>query len=232
MNITVNLISPFQKPGDSAKLVVFQNMAPYVEQEHGDLLINSCMAYAKKYQVYLVSCLFEAMEGLCLALLGPSGELLGLQKATHLNLDYSGRFQTYADISVITTPIGRIFMAVDVDIYYPEVLRCALLEGCDYVISSQYFHPADYHQDRIVFGARSMAVSNHLFILHANNLSSCILAPALQTPNGDGFYCYPTDEKLLEADFDYTTTEKEREELIAAITGQPALGKYLSVLGK
>lgn len=227
MRIKVCFTDPFAPLEEPCQLVVFKNGNAAVPSDLSELFLTSCQKYAQKYQVYLATTLFEREQYLCMALFSPEGELLGVQRATHLNLSMAGECLPYDHVDVISTPIGRIFLSVDVDIYHPEVLRLAVFQECDFVISSQLFPMRDFSDDRIFFGVRSAAVANRVFILHTTPFSSSLLCPPELTGDGSGFLLYPSAREQT-AEFDWEDASILRQALMDDLLGSNCLQHYYS----
>lgn len=232
MKIKVCMTNPFTAPSESdCTLVVFKNGDAIVTPDYGELFLASCQKYAQKYNVYLASCLYEQDGFLCMALFNPEGEILGVQRATHLNLEYLKQLRPYDQIHIISTPIGNIFLAVDVDIYRPDVLRLAIFKGCDFIVSSQMFPMVDFEEERILFGARSAAVTNRIPIIHVTPFSSTLVVPPELTQDGSGFLCYPS-ERAITVDFDWADAFLSRKVLIDSLLRNRCFGHYRSILEK
>ena len=232
MNIKVCMTKPFSPPeSDDCTLVVFKNGETIVTPEYESLFLSSCQKYAQKYQVYLVSCLYESNGYLCMAMFDPQGNTLGVQQATHLNLEYLRRLRPSDQVEILATPIGNIFMSVDVDIYRPDVLRLAMFKGCDYIVSSQMFPLVDFSEERILFGARSASVANRMPVLQVTPFSSALMVPPEISPDGRGFLGYPTG-KPVTVQFDWETAAFSRKVLIDSLLSSSCFGRYRNILEK
>ena len=232
MKLKVCMTNPFTAPAaEDCTLVVFKNGEAVVTPDYEELFLASCRKYAQKYHVYLATCLFESEGFLCMALLSPEGEILGIQRATHLNLDYLQQYQAYDKLEPITTPIGKIFLSVDVDILRPEILRIAIFEGCDFIISSQMFPLQEFNEERIFFGARSAAVTNRIPVIHVTPYSAALAVPPELTSDNSGFLCYPT-AKAAVAEFDWEHASLSRKVLVDSLKSSTCFGRYRSILEK
>lgn len=232
MKLKVCMTGPFTAPAeDDCTLVVFKNGEAVVTPDYEEIFHASCQKYARKYHVYLATCLFESDGFLCTALYNPEGELLGVQRATHLNLDHLHLYKAYDKIEPITTPIGKIFLAVDVDILRPDVLRLAIFEGCDYIISSQMFPLREFNEERILFGARSAAVTNRIPVIHVTPFSAALAVPPELSSDGSGFLCYPTGKPVC-AEFDWEHAALSRKVLVDSLRASSCLSRYRSILEK
>jgi len=232
MKIRALMTAPFTPLEDkSVNLVIFKNGEAVVPPELTKAFITSCQKYARKFKVYLSTCLYRAGESLCLALISPEGEILGAQRGTHINLLLTGEIKPYDEIEIIPTPLGKIFLAVDTDIYHPEVLRLAIFQDCDFIISSQMIPMVDFNEDRIFFGARSAAAANRIYILHTTTFSSALLCPPELTADGSGFLAYPTG-KSQTVEFDWEDAVISRKALMDSLLGSNFLNHYQNILGK
>lgn len=150
----VCITPPFGKIKPLSDLVVFSDVKSYIPEWDTPDYLNACRKYAMKNNVYLVPSRFVVNNILYLCLFSPKGEVLGIQGATHRNLYNQAELSQYDKIEPIQTPIGNIFLCVDVDIYHPQVLRIARMKGAQIVIASQFidsYQPphADYrHLER------------------------------------------------------------------------------------
>ena len=232
MKLKVCMTDPFTAPAaDDCTLVVFKNGEAVVTPDYEEIFIASCRKYAKKYHVYLASCLFEDDGFLCSALFDPAGELLGVQRATHLNLDHLHLYRAYDRIEPITTPIGKIFLAVDVDILRPDVLRTAVFEGCDFIISSQMFPLREFREEHILFGARNAAIANRIPVIHVTPFSAALAVPTALCADGSGFLCPPTEKNVC-AEFDWEHAALSRKVLVDSVRGSECFRRYRSILEK
>ncbi len=174
--LSLGLTQPFQPPLEGTQMVVFSDIKNYTAEYEAPRYIKKCINYAKEYNVYLVTGRFVATNFLCMAFIGPDGQVIGVQRATHLNLTYQTALKRSTDLDLYDTPFGRIFLCVDVDIYHPEVLRSAVMRGAKLIISSQYIEFVDYGMHTILQGAYNAAMSYGATVVNVNNNSRCILA--------------------------------------------------------
>lgn len=231
MKIKAYLTKPFDPPKEPCSLVVFKNGESIVPPELSELFLTSCGRYAKKFSVHLATGLYLDGASLCMALFAPSGDILGVQRATHINLRWLDEIEPYDDIEVIQTPIGSIFLSVDTDIYHPEVLRLAIFRECDFVVSSQMFPMVDFHEDRIFFGARSAAAANRIYIVHTTPFSSAVLCPPGLTADGSGFLAYPSGREQM-VEFDWEDAGISRHALMDDLLSSGCLQHYRNILEK
>ena len=226
------MTTPFAPLEDkNVNLVVFKNGEEVVPPKLEELFIASCKKYAQKFKVFLSTCLYRDGHYLCMAVISPEGEILGVQRAAYINLRWANEIEPYDDIEIISTPLGKIFLAADADIYHPEVLRLAIFNECDFIISSQMFPMVDFNEDRIFFGARSAAAANRIYILHTTTYSSALLCPPELTSDGSGFLAYPTG-KTQTVEFDWEDAVISRRALMDSLLGSNVLHHYQNILEK
>ncbi len=193
----VCITEPFHKPKSLTDLVIFADIRSFIPQWDAADYLNACRTYAQEHQVYLVPSRFVVNNILYLCLFSPQGEILGIQGATHLNLSYRDKLQQYDKVEVLQTPIGNLFLCVDVDIYYPEVLRLAKLKGAEIVISSQYIDAYDLNHHMITTGMWNAAQQNGVFVVGCCNAFSALSAPWDITSDQSGYLVPPAHTRSL-----------------------------------
>lgn len=166
-SLTVSVVPPLAPLPPDSQLVLFCDSRNYVAEYDSAKMLAAAARYAVHHGVYLVPERFVAAGYLCLCLLSPEGEVLGVQRATHLNLDYRGRFHRDDAVRPFDTPFGRVALLVDVDINLPQVPRAAAEAGATLLLSSQFIQVFDFFEDRIRFGAVNAAVSNGVAVAAA-----------------------------------------------------------------
>lgn len=149
--------------------------------------ISNAKEYAAHEDIFLVPGLYIKDGYLCSCIIDKSGNVLGEQFGTHLNMDLFSDLRRASGINMIKTPIGKVFLCVDVDIYKPEVLRIAALSGAEIVICSQYIAPKDYSEEMILAGPWQEAQQNSLFILDSTNQGGNIIGPCNVTDDLTGY---------------------------------------------
>lgn len=232
MNLKVCLVKPFTPLEEKGcHLVVFKNGESVVPPDLSELFLTSCQRYAQKYKVHLATGLYQDGNRLCMALFSPDGEMMGVQQATHINLRWLDELEPYDEVEIISTPLGKIFLAVDVDIYHPEVLRLAIFNECDFIISSQMFPMVDFHDDRILFGVRSAAAANRVHIVHTTPFSSAVVCPPGLTEDGSGFLAYPSGRDQT-VEFDWEDASILRHALMDDLLGCGCLHHNRNLLEK
>ncbi len=187
----------FEKPKALSDLVVFSDFRPFVPAEELSSYIKQCSAYAKEHQVYLLPHRFLWKDILYLCLFDPKGSIIGYQGALHRNLSSQDQLKQYDNVHVIRTPIGNLFLCVDVDIYYPEVLRLARLKGADLILSSQHIPAYDLQPKRIITGIWNAAQQQGVYVAGCCNSFSAVAAPVEVTADGSGFLVQPESTSRL-----------------------------------
>lgn len=193
----VCITEAFEKPKALTDLVVFSDYRPYIPA--GDLspYLKYCSMYAREHKVWLVPHRFIINNTLYLCLFDPNGSIVGYQGAIHRNLSSQSKLEQDPSVHVMQTPVGNLFLCVDTDIYYPEVLRLARLKGADLVISSQYINAYDFKPKRITAGIWNAAQQQGLYVVGCSNAFSAVAAPWELTPDGTGFLIQPEHTQHL-----------------------------------
>lgn len=193
----VCICEAFEKPKALSDLVIFSDYRPSVPAGDLQAYLKYCSNYAREYKVYLVPHRFVVDNRLYLCLFDPNGAIIGYQGALHRNLSTQSKVEPASSVHVMQTAIGNLFLCVDTDIYYPELLRLAKLKGADLVVSSQYIHSYDFKPKRITTGIWSAAQQNGLFVVGCSNAFSAVAAPWEITPDGTGFLVQPEHSQHL-----------------------------------
>jgi predicted amidohydrolase len=186
-SIKACIVKPFGELKGNVDIVVFRNERPYIPFNDSTEYIREIMMYARNNSCFVVSSLYEEEEHLNLCLVDNCGEFVGKQSAICLNTRYLEKFKKENKLKLIETRMGKIFLAVDVDIYRPEIIRLAAFRGCDLIISSQYFHNNDFSIERVLFGAWSESQANCKFVVNSTNFKSSIISPCELTKDRSGF---------------------------------------------
>ena len=173
--LKVAIVPSLALPPKGAQLVMFCDPKSYVAQYDSKQMLSAAARYAKRHGVFLVPELFAAADYLCMCLFSPQGEVLGAQRAIHLNLDYRGIFYRDNEVSLIETPFGKVALLVDVDVNKPQVARAAVAGGANLLLSTQYIHIFDFFEDRITCGAVNAAHSNRVAVASASNHGGIII---------------------------------------------------------
>jgi predicted amidohydrolase len=184
----------FVKPKQPANLVMFCETRPAIPEEEGAEYLKKCAQYARHSRVYLVPGLFILRERLCSCLISPEGKVIALQKASYPNLLQHPNLGGGEKIHVFDSEFGRIALLVDVDIFHPEAVRCAAMQGAEVLFATQYFDLYDLTLPRLRSGCWAMAQEHQLPILMVSNQNCCVCAPAPATSDKDGYILPPTAE--------------------------------------
>ena len=173
--LSVAIVPTLAPPPLGVQLVVFSDQRNYVAEIDSSMMLAAASRYAIRHSVYLVPERFIAANYLCLCLLSPKGEVIGVQRATHLNLGLrEHNFFRDDQIQVLDTPFGKTALLVDVDINMPQVARAAVMGGATLLISSQFIQIYDFFEDRIRYGVVNAACSNGVPIIAAAGLGGVI----------------------------------------------------------
>lgn len=184
----------FVKPKQPANFVMFCETRPAIPEEEGAEYLKRCAQYARHSRVYLVPGLFILRGRLCSCLLSPEGKLLAVQKAAYLNLLQHPDLKAGEKIDVFSTEFGKTALLTDVDLFHPEAVRCAAMQGAELLLAVSYFDLYDLTLPRLRSGCWAMAQEHQLPVLMASNQSCCIAAPCPATAEGDGYILPPTSE--------------------------------------
>ena len=138
----VEIQRPFMPPSDDARLVLIADGSLHRALEDVKRHLFSCVKYAKKHGVYVLTGLFAHEGNLCLCLLDPGGEVVCRQPAIHPSISFQGEFLPGDRIEVAHVgELGNVCLCVDCDINDPRVLRAAALKGADVALSVQALDP-------------------------------------------------------------------------------------------
>ena len=154
-------------PLEGTQLAVFASAKNYTPEYDSSKMLIAARRYARHYGVFVVPERFVAGGYLCLCLISPEGEVVGVQRACHLNLDYRGVFRRDDQIEVFDTPLGKIALIVDVDANMPQVNKCAVLKGANLLIQSQFVQLYDFFEERVHHSALNAALSNNVAVIGA-----------------------------------------------------------------
>ena len=173
--LSVAIVPTLAPPPLGTQLVVFSDQRNYVAEIDASMMLAAASRYAIRHGVYLVPERFIAANYLCLCLLSPKGEVIGVQRATHLNLGLrEHNFFRDDQIQVLDTPFGKTALLVDVDINMPQVSRAPVMSGATLIISSQFIQIYDFFEDRIRYGVINAARSNGIPVVAAAGLGGVI----------------------------------------------------------
>lgn len=174
--LSVAIVPTLSAPPKGTQLVIFSDQRNYVAEIDSAIMLAAASRYAIRHNVYLVPERFIAANYLCMCLLSPKGDVVGVQRATHLNLGLrEHNFFRDDKIHAFDTPFGRVALLVDVDINMPQVSRAAVQDGATLLISSQFIQLYDFFEDRIRYGAFNAARSNGVQVIAAVGLGGVIV---------------------------------------------------------
>lgn len=153
----------------------------------GDTFLEKWCEYANKHNIFIVPGLYMEDNYLCLCLINDRGEIIGSQKACHLNKENFPEVNRDSNLNIIDTPFAKVFLCVDVDIYKPEVIRAAVLSGAEIVISVQYIQKNRYNESMVLAGAWQNAQQNCVYVINAHNYGGNIIGPCEASEDRSGF---------------------------------------------
>ncbi|MEG1849083.1 MAG: nitrilase-related carbon-nitrogen hydrolase [Oscillospiraceae bacterium] len=220
-SVRLSIVNTLSPPPEGAELVIFSDPRNYTAEYDSGRMLTAAARYARRYKVFVLPERFIAEDYLCLCLLGPDGVPLGVQRATHLNLDYRGRFRRADTVAPFDTPFGRVALLVDVDVNMPQVPRAAVLAGAELLLSSQFIQLFDFFEDRIRYGAINAARSNGVAVAAAAGAGGVIVGP-----DGEPLAGY-TEELPLSAPLTPAAARIGRDELM---TGYRLLAAHRALL--
>lgn len=195
--IVVNILDRFKAPRALTDLVVLKDSRNYIAEYDSEKYLIACKNYAKKFGVYLIPSRFAVNGYIYMCLFSPEGKILGIQGATHLNLNLKSAFKQYDELNVIDCPLGKIFLCVDTDIYHGEVISAVREMGAELIVSSQFINSYEYNDKMLRLGVWNAAQSGACFVLSVSNMESSLLAPCDLTRDLSGYSVTPTNQKNL-----------------------------------
>lgn len=214
-------------------LVIFSDEREYIPNGDTQSYLKHCSLYAKEHQVFLVPHRLVIDNILYLCLFDPSGSIVGLQGALHRNSRTQSHLDLYSKLNILQTRIGNIFLCVDTDIYYPELLRYAKLKGANLVISSQYIPKNELKPKLITTGIWNAAQQNYFYVVNCTNLYSAISAPIEITSDQTGFLIQPEENRKISFKLDFSKLQNISETEMSAEKCNPNFcKKYAELLGK
>ncbi|MEF9982906.1 MAG: hypothetical protein RR806_00060 [Oscillospiraceae bacterium] len=222
----ITVVKPFSPPTYNVNLVVFSDNTPYYQDNSAFEHIYKSIKYAKKYKVYTVPCRFIKDDYLMQCMISPDGEIIGSQGATHLNLAYRGKINSYNELSIFKTPIGNFALAVDADIFHCEFARTASHLGADVIIASRYMEMINDMPYRACIGSENMAASNGLYIIDVTEEGARFVTPFQNNCIRDTNYPPQFDKKFY---IDFDLLKKENIHSIF-LSNKKLFQKYIDVL--
>lgn len=195
----ISIGEPFSSPAWGSNFMVFSSETgdPIGETGVKEYLAKVC-AYAKQHEIYLVPERFIMQGFHTLCLISPQGKVVQAQQALHLSREHKLLRRGHS-IDLALTEFGSIFLCVDQDIYYPEIIKLANNMGAQIIISSQKIDPQEYSNHTVVAGVWNASQSNHVFTIGVSNVFSCIAAPRIIKQYEQGFVVPPSDRMPVTA---------------------------------
>ena len=214
-------------------LVIFSDEREYIPNGDIQAYLKHCNLYAKEHQVFLVPHRLIIDNILYLCLFDPNGSIIGLQGALHRNSKTQTNLDLYSKLNILQTRIGNIFLCVDTDIYYPELLRYAKLKGADLIISSQYIPKNELKPKLITTGMWNAAQQNEIYVVNCTNLYSAISAPIEITSDKTGFLVQPDESGKISFKLNFSKLQDIAAKGMSAEKCNPNFcKKYAELLGK
>lgn len=176
-------------PAKEVDMVVFAGVSlEAIRAREASTFVAAAQQYARAHQVHVVPGLYVEDDALRSCLIAPDGELIGVQHATHVHRTHFPDVKRDTDLLFLSTPWGfPVFLAVDVDIYKPELLRIAARAGVKLVIAHQYIEPARANVAMIDAGAWQQAQQNCIYVAQTSNMGSHLIAPCQITRDLSGY---------------------------------------------
>lgn len=163
--VVLSVLTARMPPPEGTQLAVFASAKNYTPEYDASKMLVAARNYARRYGVWVVPERFAAAGYLCLCLISPEGEIAGVQRACHLNIDYRGVFRRDDELSVIDTPFGKLALLVDVDANMPQVACEAVRQGATLLIQSQFVQLYDFFEERVLHSALNAALTNQVAVL-------------------------------------------------------------------
>lgn len=190
-DIFLSIVEPFDEPEHQSNLIVLKNDHPVVLMSDGAAYFKRCKQYAKQQEAYVVTGLMNIADYLCLCMFSPEGKICAAQRALFLCKDYTGIYKKADRLDLFDTPLGKLALFVDADIYNPEVQRSARLGGCEIAISSQWLAGDVRGDKRLYTGAWGAAQTNNFIVASACSNTASVCVPYLDTIDNTGFLSKP-----------------------------------------
>lgn len=215
---------PWTSPAWGSNFVMFasETVRP-VAEPHTREYLRRCCKYARHYQVWLVPERFVLMGYQCMCLIDPQGKVTGAQKALFNGPAHrvpGGKKST--SLHIFPTEMGSVFLAVDVDIYRPAVVRVAAAMGAQIILCNQSIEEGDYSSSMVLTGAWNAAQLAGVYVAAVTNQFNCVCAPVPLSPLADGFLSPPRRRLPM--------TQTLSAEHLSALKGPKPLSRKLYAL--
>ena len=186
--LVLSAVEPFTSPAWGSNFVVFSGEAgPPIPEAQTEQYLRKCGLYAKRHEVWLVPERFVLAGEHCMALFTPEGEMPLMQKAIHNSPAFKSKAAANTDLEIFLTPMGKVMLCVDADIYRPEVACTGSKLGAQVIVCSQSIGLDDYGTHMVLTGAWNAAQQAGVYVIAVSNQFNCVCAPVELTPQGDGF---------------------------------------------
>ncbi len=174
----------FEDVNEGTELVVFPSIKPCMPQWEAKVFLERSSDYARRNGVYLITPIFSSNQYLTTCLLSPDGKVAGLSYACNLSSQNRTDFIRALEQRPIDTPLGRLLILTDIDVYDPVWVQTAQDKNCDLIISTQYIDPTDFSKERVLFGAWKASQQTNRYVLNISNKGCCVTVPCLYTSDG------------------------------------------------
>ena len=221
-DLNIAILSPFTQPEKETDLVIFANNRPYVPFYDVRQMLSKCASYAVKNNVYVVPEKFSLEDSLCLTILNPKGEPLGIQRSCHLSMSDRGIFKRDDSIDPIATPFGKIALLPSVDMNIPYVRTEAVLKGAEFFIASLYMESYDFSPQRASLYALNVAQTTGIPVAAAIGNGGIIV-------NGDWTLVSPFDMNEV---YGKVSPSQWRVDHLAVKKGMELLRKYKNLFSE
>ena len=175
----ITAISDFSAPNVDSDIVVLCGDTPYIKAENALNYLYMVGKYARRYCVYVITDRFIKDGLLTQCMLSPKGEIMGVQAAAHINLDYRDKIANGDSLDIIETPFGNFFLAVDTDIYHPEIVKIASSLGADIIIASRHINSYSYMPQGPFIGSENAAITGNICVFDVTNEGGILFTPKL-----------------------------------------------------
>ena len=206
--LVLSVGEPFTSPAWGCNFVVFagDRARPIPEQQTKEYL-RGCIKYARHYETWLVPERFILLEHQCMGLISPEGKMVGAQRAVFGSPVFRPHAERNPVVEVFPTPLGKVFLCVDADVYHPEIAGVARGLGAQIIVCSQSILEEDYASHMVVTGAWNAAQLAGCYLVAVASQFACVCAPLELTPKRDGFLNPPGLKKPMTGRLDVDMLE-------------------------
>ncbi len=173
----ITAVSDFSAPDIESDIVVLNSDLAYITAENAVKYVYLAIKYSKRYCVYTITSRFIKDGCLTQCMISPKGVILGAQNAAHINLSYRDCINNGESLNIIETPFGNFFLAVDTDIYHPEVVKIAVSLGADIIVASRHTDLYSYMPQGVCIGSENAAVTGNICVFDVTNEGGILFTP-------------------------------------------------------